>query len=247
MRERFERAASRVVVLDRHPGRRRHFASIPFQGSERKTLQVRATVDVHQLLRVFRRQLADVPTDRRVHDAPIRFDDLIEHDESVALVPQRVDPLANKRRRRGRQRLAISNVESIEFLDLSVVMTSQWFRIGRRESIGRAHDVTRVDRQRFQRSTQIVAVPVIADHRDGDESPDAECREVVENGAERTRRVANAGDLVRLEPRFDRHLADAWSKLEIAIEEQIADESDAQLRQTSEERLKAIEGEHGER
>ena len=77
-------------------------------------------------------------------------------------------------------------------------------------------------------SLQVEAVPVVTDASKGDDVSNTERTQIIRDGARRTRAVANAGDLVRGQTCFDRHLGQGWVDVEVAIEEEVADHEDGE-------------------
>ena len=90
-----------------------HFTTIALEHSEVEAGELRAAIDVDKLAGIGGGQFGDPRSHGVIHDAPVRFDELVEHDEAIALTPDRCDSIADPLRRVGGQRLAVADVEPI--------------------------------------------------------------------------------------------------------------------------------------
>ena len=102
-----------------------------------------------------------------------------------------------------------------------------------------------VDRHSREGLQQIVRLTVVPQHRDRHQPPDAERGQVVHHGAQRAGTIADARDLIGLEAGLDRQLVHLGIDFQIAIEKQIADQADRQLRQRGQQRFETCERDHG--
>ena len=104
----------------------------------------------------------------------------------------------------------------------------------------------RINRREFlQCLPQFIPFAVVADDRQWDDSTDAERCEIIDDRPRRPWECPDAHDLVCIQPGFQRRLGEGRVEVEVAIEEQVAENADVKRRQSREDRFDEGGGEHG--
>ena len=141
------------------------------------------------------------------------------------------------------QRLAGANVDSVQLGPLAGFNGLHRLGVRGRQPLWILYDSRGVDAEPRQFGQQIVAMPVVADDGDRRQAANAQGDEIVDHRAERAGRISDAKDLVRLESGLDGKLVLAGREIEVAIEEQIADQGDREVWKSGEQRIQAFESE----
>ncbi len=101
-------------------------------------------------------------------------------------------------------------------------------------------------RQRHQCLPQVEPLAILADYRDGDDAASPQRRQIADDRARRARVVTHAHYLIGVEPGFDARLVQGRIDVEIAVEEQVAEDADGEVRDALEDLLQSPVGQsHG--
>ena len=93
---------------------------------------------------------------------------------------------------------------------------------------------SRIDaRPRGQRPAQLVALAVVAAEADDVDLADPQCDQVVDDRAGGARLRPHLHHVVDRQPRLDRRLVPGRVDVQVAVEEEVADDRDAQRRDTA--------------
>ncbi len=142
------------------------------------------------------------------------------------------------------QRGAVAQVEPIQLVPHAVGRALHGLGVRRRQPRRVAQQVRRIDRQRRQALDQIEGLAIVAQHGDRHQPPHAQGGQVVHHRPQRSRIVADARDLIGFEPGLDRQLAQLRIEVQVAIEEQVAQQADGPILEPGEERFEALERDH---
>ena len=132
----------------------------------------------------------------------------------------------------GGSRRAVLDVEPIQFARRLAGDAKHRLGVGRRAPARGRQNRDRVHGRHSRQSlSQLVTFAVVANHRNGNDSADAERHQVIDDRAGRTGIRAHADDLVGVLPGFDGGLGQRRVDVEVAVEKQVAEDADRQSRQ----------------